>query len=70
MKAQYPEIENLLDDEIFIEGANMYKGEMFHEEISQVRLRRVIKRIDADALKRELKLSYNVNRINFITIEK
>lgn len=64
------EVENLLDDEIFIEGAYMYKGEMPHEEVSQVHLRRVIKKVDNDNLKRELKLSYGVNRVNFISTEK
>lgn len=66
----YKEIANLLDGEVFIEGAYMFKNEMPHEETSQVHLRRVIKKVDMDNLASELKLSYNVNRVNFISIEK
>jgi hypothetical protein len=56
-------------DEFFIEGAWMYRGEMPNEEVSHVRLNKVIKKVDRDDLARSLKQSYGVNRIHFRTIE-
>jgi hypothetical protein len=70
MTVQYPELIDLGDDEYFVEGAYMFKGEMPHEEVSKVIIKRKIKKVDKDSLAKKLKESYGVNRVNFITIEK
>jgi hypothetical protein len=71
MASEYPDImKQVQDDEYYVEAAFMYKEEMPHEEISNVRLRRIIKKVDRDKLADELKRSYRVNRVNFRYIEK
>jgi hypothetical protein len=65
-----PELVKLTEDDLFIEGAYMYKGEMPHEEVSKVIIKRKIKKSERDELARQLKKSYNTDRCNFISIEK
>ena len=69
-EAQYPELLSMADDELFVEGAYMYKGQMPHEEISHVFLKRIIKKVDRDKLSKELQQSYGVNWVNPVYIEK
>ena len=69
-EAQYPELLTMTDDELFVEGAYMYKGEMPHEEISHVFLKCVIKKVDRNKLSKELQHSYGVNRVNPVYIER
>jgi hypothetical protein len=57
-------------DEFYLEGAYMFKGEMPHEEVSRVFLKRKIKKSERDEVAKQLKSSYSVNRVNFISIER
>jgi hypothetical protein len=68
--AQYPELDTMGDDDLFIEGAWIFKGEMPHEEAAHIRIRRMIKKSERDTLARSLKKSYNVNRVDFRSIER
>jgi len=69
-QAEYPELIGMTEEDLFIEGGWMFKGEMPHEEVSYVRLKRMIKKWEKNTLIKQLKVSYGVNRIDFRSIEK
>jgi hypothetical protein len=64
MEERYPELRNMKANELFIEWACIMQG----THAVKLNLKRIIKKKDKDSLARELKATYQGDRIYMSTI--
>lgn len=62
----YPELEWLKDDEVFVEQVHIVKGMNRHK----ILIKRIVKRVDTDAIRATFIKDYDADDIYLTTIEK